>query len=201
MDWGSLLSGGLSVATGGIFGLLGAVGTKLAEAWERKQQLDILKEQNKHAIDMKAADAAIMKEEWAQRAKVATIEVEGKSDVAASEAFAKSFASEPQRYSEGMKPPEGGWAAKFVQGLGWFLTVSLDVFRGSIRPGFAVYLAYIVTSMYNTQRAVLALLGADQGPEMAMVYVRIVDTMLFLFTTCVLWYYGIRNKQTPPKAA
>ena len=42
-------------------------------------------------------------------------EGEAKKDVADSAAFAASFASEPQRYSEGMAAPTGGKMAKFVQ--------------------------------------------------------------------------------------
>ena len=198
-DWASLIGGATSAATGGIFGILGAVGTKLFEAWERKQELDVLREKNQHEIAMKEKDAEIMAQEWAARTKIAHDETEAKKDVADSEAFSKSFDSEPKRYAEGFTPPTGGKIAKFVQGLGWIMMVALDALRGSIRPGMAIYLCYIVTEMYSTQRAVLAMLGADQVTMMAAVYKAIVDTMLFLFTTCVLWYYGVRNRQAAPR--
>lgn len=197
MEIGQLISGLGSIATGGITGLVGAVVSNVVEVWKQKQQLDILKENHAHEQAMKDKDAAIMAQEWTQRTKIAQTEGDAAKDVAASGAFAKSFDTEPKSYAAGIKAPENG----FAQATGWIIMVALDAIRGVIRPGLTLYLAWIATEMYNEQRALIAIHSAGKVDPiaLALVHGRIVDTLLYLFTTCTLWWFGSRNANKAPR--
>jgi hypothetical protein len=196
-----LIQGVMAILSGGATGLLGVIAQRLFDHWKIKQENDRLLMIHKHDLDKLAAETAHMKEEWAQRAKIATIEADAKVDAADAEAFSKSFELEPKRYSEGFEAPTGGKMAGFMKGFGWMTMVLLDTARGIVRPGLTLYLCWIATKMYDQSRAALAIVGESETVLIATVHAQIVYTMLYLFTTCVLWWFGTRNKQKPPKTA
>jgi hypothetical protein len=199
-----LIQGAMAILSGGATGLLGVVAQRLFDHWKIKQENERLLMIHKHDLDMKAADTAHMKEEWAQRTKVAAIEADAKVDASDAAAFAESFKLEPKLYSEGLKPAEGGKWAKGFQNTGWLALVFVDAVRGIVRPGLTIYLCWITTQMYDRSTATLALIDSDPAQHAALlgtVHSQIVFTILYLFTTCVCWWFGTRNKQKPPKAA
>lgn len=193
---GELLGQGLlAILSGGATGLLGVIFQRIFDHWKNKQELDKLKAQQDHEEKMKRIDIELMKEEWAQRVKVAQVEGETARDVADANAFAASLTSEPKRYSEGVK------AGK----VGGFLLILADVLRGTVRPGLTIYLAWIATSLYIDSRRALDLaqvtleLGSFDLPAVVDMHRQIVFTLLYLFTTCCLWWFGTRNKAPQPK--
>jgi hypothetical protein len=110
-------------------------------------------------------------------------------EVASQEAFAASFKMDT-RYSEG---------AAYTKGQAWGL-VALDVVRGLVRPGLTVYLCVLTTMIYLQARELIG--KEDLNPDQALALEgQIVNTILYLTTTCVLWWFGTRNKQKPPKTA
>lgn len=184
---GEVVSGLMAILSGGATGLLGVVAQRVFDHWKLKQENDRLRLIHDHERGMKKLDAEIMMQEWAQRTKVAEVEAAGKEAVADSQAFAASFAMEPQRYSEGVKA--GKW--------GGFLLILADVTRGVVRPGLTLYLAWIATSLYNDSQALMTATRMEAA-TLVGVYQQIVFTLLYLFTTCVLWWFGTRNKGKPP---
>jgi len=178
-----------SILSGGATGLIGIIIQRWADYKNKKLDIEASRERFSHERDMRKVDAEIMAQEWAARTKVAEIEVAGKIDVADSEAFAASF-NEPVRYSDGVKP---------TAGQGWMLIV-LDFIRGIVRPGLTVYLCVLTTLIYLHARTLIgkegAILSSDQAVDLVKL---IVGTVLYLATTCVLWWFGTRNKQKPPK--
>lgn len=188
-----LIGAGIAgILSGGATGLLGVGIQRVADYFNKKQDLEKLTKQYDHEVRMREADAAIMAQEWAARTRVAEIQEQGKEAVADAGAFAASFGMEPARYSEGVKP------GKVAGGL----LILLDILRGIVRPGLTIYLCWIASKMYEESRAVLAILDpATHSDTMVKVYAQIVFTLLYLFTTCVLWWFGTRNKQAPPKVA
>lgn len=182
----------LAIVSGGATGLLGIVFQRVFDHWKQKQELDKLKVQHAHELAMKRADAEIMKEEYAQRVKLAEVEGETARQVADSQAFAASFATEPQRYSEGVKPGR----------IGGFLLILVDCLRAVVRPGLTIYLAWIATAMYLQSVEILMRVNPSaHTASLLKLHEQIVLTLLYLFTTCVLWWFGTRNKQPQPKAA
>lgn len=183
---GDILGQGLlAILSGGATGLLGIVFQRVFDHWKQKQELDKIKAIHAHELAMKKADAEIMAQEWAARTKVATIEGETAREVADAQAFAASLTSEPLRYSEGVK----------VGKLGAFLLVVADVARAIVRPGLTIYLAWVSTAIYLQSVRTLTLINATVNQQMLVkLHEQIVLTLLYLFVTCVLWWFGTRNK-------
>lgn len=177
-----------SILGGGLTGILGVAVQRFADFKNKKLDIEASREKYAHEVAMKKADAEIMAQEWAARTKVAEVETAGKIDVADSQAFAASFAMEPQRYSTEVKPSVG---------QSWVFVI-LDFIRGIIRPGLSIYLCVLTTLVYLQAKETLKndpLDPKDQAEIMKL----IIGTVLYLTTTCVLHYYGTRNKQPAPK--
>jgi hypothetical protein len=186
---GEILGQGLlAIVSGGATGLLGVIFQRVFDHWKQKQELDKIKAIHAHEVAMKKADAEIMAQEWAARTKVAQVEGETAREVADSQAFAASFAAEPKRYAEGVQAgPVGG-----------FLLIMADVIRGIVRPGLTIYLAWIATALYWDSQKLVSGSGFEAKLLVGM-HQQIVFTLLYLFTTCVLWWFGTRNKGAQPK--
>ncbi len=170
-----------SILSGGLTGLLGVVVQRIADYKNKQLDIQISREKNEHDIKMREVDALIMAQEWAARTQVATIEAESKMDVADSAAFASSF-NEPVRYSEGVKP------TKFAGSM----LILLDFIRGIVRPGLTIYLCVLTTMIYFQAKN---LIGEGLDPLKAYDLLNeIVGTVLYLTVTCLLWWFGVRNK-------
>lgn len=184
-DIGNALGGVLS---GGLTGIIGVGVQRIFEY--KSKQLDIQLQNQKfaHEVDMKKADAEIMAQEWAARTKIAATETAGASDVADSHAFAAALTSEPKIYAD---------PSKITPAQEW-LMVALDTIRGLIRPVLTIYLCAITTIVYLQARELMGNqpLGIDQASAILKM---IIDTILYLTVTCVLFWFGSRNKASPPK--
>lgn len=185
---GELFSGLLAIVSGGATGLLGVVAQRLFDHWKLKQENDRLALIHEHERGMKKLDAEIMMQEWTQRVKVAEVEAAGKEAQADSQAFAVSLQNEPKRYSEGVKV--GKW--------GGLLLVLADVLRAIVRPGLTIYLAWISTELYRASEEIMKQAGVHIS-TLAALHSQIVLTLLYLFVTCVTWWFGTRNKAPQPK--
>jgi hypothetical protein len=192
-----LITGAASaIFAGGATGLLGVAFQRFFDFLHQRQVAALERDKMAHAVAMKKADAEIMREEWAQRTKIAQEEGQTRRDVAETEAFGKSVFQEPERYAVGDRP-KGKLGA-----LGWFVLALVDAVRGIIRPGLTLYLAWIATQLYEQNRATVAILDlSSDATAILEIHKHIVFTLLYLFTTCVLWWFGTRNKQQQPKLA
>jgi hypothetical protein len=196
---GSLFSLLGAAASGGATGLLGIALQSVFGFATQWLKLKEQKQQNEHELAMKAADLNIMKEEWAGRASVAKTEGETAKDVAASTAFASTLLKEPEKF--GFVPVEPkGWLATLVYWLGWSLLTAVDFIRGSVRPALTVYLCYITTSVWFEARHLASLEDLEPAQVLQLLTV-VIETILYLTTTCVTWWFGTRNMQQPPTAA
>lgn len=178
-----LLEGIASVFSGGLTGLIGVAVQKIAEHKTEKLRAEVARDQRAHELELRRVDAAIMQQEWTQRTKLAEIESAGKEALADSQAFTASFELEPERYGDRVRPtPAQAW-----------LLVILDFIRGSIRPGITLYLCALVTLIYLQTRA---LIGGGIAPEQAAgIAKEIISTVLYLSTTTICWWFGIRSSR------
>lgn len=182
----NLLDGIASVLTGGVTGLLGSVAQKVLDYKTRQLDVELQKEKFANDVEMKKADAAIMSEEWKARTQVAQIETAGASDVQNGKAFAASFSTEPQRYTTGTLSEKQNW-----------LMVVLDFVRGVIRPFLTLYLCLIATILYvQARKLVPSVVPVEES--LAMVG-KVTDTLLYLFVTCVCWWFGTRDTEKKKK--
>ena len=179
-----LIGGALSaILSGGATGLIGVAIQRFADYKNKMADLEKMKIQHEHERGLRELDAKIMEQEWAGRTKVAQVEAAGAEAVADAQAFAASFQLEPKLYSEKVKPGK----------VGGFLLILLDVLRGVVRPGLTLYLCWIATVMYEQSRAIMAV-GDISAVSLLDTHKQLVSTLLYLFTTCVLWWFGTRNK-------
>lgn len=178
-----------SVLSGGVTSLLG-VGLKSYFDFKNKK-LDF-----EQAIKLKEADANIMKLEWEGRDKVAVTEAAAAAEVSANNAFAKSYDLEPKSYVTDMKPPTGKFGS-VIAAIVYMMLGMLDFIKGIIRPGMALYLTVFATMTAAAVRQEMRShpITDDQAYTIAM---QVVSTMLYLWTTCVLWYFGARNNASQP---
>lgn len=175
----ALLDSLLSVASGGITGL---IGTAVQGFYQYKsKQLDIQLEQSKfsHELEQRKLDAEIMEKEYAARTQIAEVNANAEVDKADAAALAASY-NEPARYSE---------PTLLTHTQNWVM-VALDGLRAIIRPGLTIYLCAITTMIYVQTRG---LINGDPGDSFALL-TKLIDTILYLTTTCVLWWFGSRNK-------
>lgn len=177
-----------SILSGGATGLLGVGIQKLFDFKTKKLELDAEQKKFEHEVALRRVDAEIMQQEWASRTKVAEVEASAKVEVEDAKAFATALTSEPKMYSEGTtRTPAQVW-----------MLIILDFLRGIVRPGLTIYLCFITTVIYYQANK---LLNTNLIlPTMAYDLVnQIVQTVLYLTTTCVLFWFGARNHTKGPK--
>ena len=160
----------LGVLSGGATGLIGTVISGGMKFFENKQ---------KHAHEL-----AVMELEMQQMDKEAEIakdikelDMEGKDRTAAWAALEASYKESTARMSSGDHPA-----------LVW-----VDVIRGLMRPAITLGLLLMIGIIYFTKASELA------GPDGTPMTVFIIQTVLYVGTTAVLWWFGTRNLSPSPR--
>lgn len=176
-----------SVLAGGATGLGGVLLQRVFDHLKVKQDLALTQMKFVHELAMRDKDAALMREEWAGRLRVAEREGETATAVAETAAFSASLLREPERYSHAPTlTPRQQW-----------LMVILDFCRGIIRPGLTVYLCALTSYVWWQVRQLLSIEELDQASVLE-VWKLVVGTILYLTTTVVLWWFGTRSTQRAP---
>lgn len=194
MEFGDILSLGItalgSIFSGGVTGLVGTALTMWGEHKKREQDLEVLRINNAH-------DLAVMDKEWAGRVEEAKVEGEALENISANEAFAQSYKLEPKRYLHSSYITEiwmGRWIVGPLLGL-------VDVWRGLIRPGLTTYLVVLITLMYWQMVAFMDKHDMVMTTQQIWALIHMITaTVLYTGTTALLWWFGTRNKQQPPRA-
>lgn len=187
--WDTISSLFTSIISGGMTGILGVAVQRYADFKNKQLDIEQAKLRYSYETSLRELDAKIMAQEWAGRSHVAEIEAAGREAAADAGAFAASFGLEPVRFSAEVKPSRG---------QSWLLVV-LDFVRGLVRPTLTIYLCALTTLVYFQARELIEFGEALSGGEALDLIKQIVGTILYLTTTCVLWWFGTRNKQKPPK--
>lgn len=176
-----------SIFSGGATGLVGVIIQRWADYQNRKLDIELEKQRRDTEIAKRKADAEIMAAEWSGRLTVAQEEGATAKDVAASNAFAQTMLKEPERYSSGT----------FTPGQQWVLVI-LDAVRGGVRPLLTIYLCALTTFVWYQVKIKLEGQSLDAAGAM-QVWQMVVQNILYLTTTVVLWWFGTRNKAPQPK--
>ena len=181
MDFLGLIT---SAFGGGLTGLIGGAVDKVFAYKTKKLEIEQNRERFAHEVNMRKADAEIMAQEWSARTKVAGVEGEAKVTVEDSKAFAVSLASEDKNYLD--------YLDKLNSKQDWFFVI-LEFVKGMIRPGLTLYLCLLTTLLY-VKAAKLVPSEIDETAALNMVN-SIMNTIMYLTTTCILWWFGTRNKE------
>lgn len=164
-----------SILGGGATGIIGALITRYADYKSKGQDIEIKKLQFENELKLREIDERIATVEWAGRNKIADTEKETSMDVNSSLDFRASYAAEPKMYSN----------PKVTTPLQNWVLLILDFCRGFIRPGTTVYLLVLTSIIYFMEPQ------ADKA--------RTVETVLYLTTVCITWWFGVRSKQMQKK--
>ncbi len=179
-----MLDGILSIFSGGLTGIIGVAIQRFTEYKTKQLEVEMARDKMAHEIDMKHADAQIMEQEWAARTKVAEVEGASHENIAAEASFNTALTSEPKRYSD---------ETKTTTGQEWMFVI-LDLVRGAVRPALTIYLCGITTVIYVQSKNLLG--SSTFTPDQAYnLTAQIIETVLYLTTTCVLFWFGTRNKE------
>lgn len=180
-------SAALGVLSGGVTGIFGVAVQRIADYQNKKLDIEREAQSQAHEIAKMKLEGDMMEKEYAARTQIAATEAQGREAVADAGAFAESMRTEPQKYSDGVKAT--GWQAG--------LLVILDFIRGLVRPLMTV--ALLAATIWIYAEAVYALRGLAMSSEQALQREQVVvGTILYLFTTVTLWWFGTRNKQQAP---
>lgn len=125
----------------------------------------------KHAqeMELRRLDMELVRVEAEVAERVAAREAESAESAAAWAALEASHKEAGRRWSRG----DSGWI------------VFVDVVRGLTRPGLTLAFVAFVGAIYFT-------LGTSDTDASGL-RPRIVETVLYLATTCVLWWFGARQ--------
>lgn len=176
----SVLDSVLSVLSGGFTGILGTAIQSVYQYKTRKLDIDLEKQKGLNEIEQRKLDIEQTKQEWASRTQIAEITTAGEVDKADAELLGKSYELEPQQYSE---------KTLLTRAQNWMFVI-VDALRAIIRPGLTIYLAAITTMIYIQTRG---LITTNQADSFALLE-KLVNTILYLTTSCVLFWFGSRNK-------
>jgi len=165
-------------------GVTGLVGTALQSVFAYKsKKLDIELEKQKAAneIELRKIDIQMQAAEWASRTHIAEVTTKGEVDKADAATLAASYQLEPQQYSE---------RSLLSHGQEWVMVI-IDALRAIIRPAMTIYLCVLASLIYFQTRG---LINSNQGDAFQLLE-KLVETILYLFTSVTLWWFGSRNAQ------
>ena len=159
----TLLGFGVSILTGGATGLLGTALSAVVDFFQARQR-------HTNEVALRRLDIELAKAEADGAARAAAIEAESESEQAEWRALEESYREAGRRMSR----PGDGWPIQLV-----------DFVRGMTRP-------VLTWCLLGLTGAIYFLLGATDAHAAAL-QPRIVDTVLYLATAAVLWWFGQRQ--------
>lgn len=172
-----------SILSGGATGLLGAGISRYADYKNKQLDIEVKKLDHENEIALRHIDERMMEKEWEARNQIALVEAESRMDVEDSRSFQSALSMEPKLFHNPSKltRAQNAWMV-FIDGV-----------RGLIRPGLTLYLCAISTAVYMQAGKVI-----EQSPipveSAVQIYNQISSTILYLTTTCVLFWFGSRVK-------
>ena len=153
----------VSVLTGGATGLLGTALSEVINFFQARQK-------HSQEMDLRRLDIELAQAEASGAERVAAIEAEAERDQAEWEALRASYREASSRMSR----PGDGFLMRFV-----------DFVRGMTRP-------VLTWCLFGLVGAIYFMLGATDAHAAAL-QPRIVETVLYLFTAAMLWWFGQRQ--------
>ena len=124
---------------------------------------------HRNELDLRRLDIELAQTEAAGAERRATIEMEGVVAQAETEVLAESYREAGRRWSG---PGDG------------LLLQCVDVVRGLMRPALTVTFVALTGAIYLTLT-----------PVDGSVRSQVIATVLYLTTTCVIWWFGGRRRQ------
>jgi len=187
MEWlTSALGIGSAGIAGGLFGIIGGVFNRLFDWLVVKERI----KQDKIRYDH---ELAVIRIETDRDVVIARETANAQREVAESQALGKSYeADKATFFGASMLDGLPKWARAIVA----IAMAAVDFVRGITRPALTIYLCALTTMLYfEIQGVILAGGGEPISREQAYVLiVNIIETVMFLTTMAVGWWFATRAK-------
>jgi|GEM_PF-1115077 len=190
--------GGLvsSVLSGGATGLLGVVMQRVFDLMHRGQDLELVRINNAHAVQLAQMDAAKAERAAQAQENVAQRDADARASVAQSDAQAREDEAAARALMASYDADRAAYLDASSQGksrLARVLMALVDFVRGIVRPGLTAYLVFETTILLAWARELVARNGVQFTVEQSHgLVMQIVQTVLYLATVSVVWWFGTR---------
>jgi hypothetical protein len=185
-----------SVLSGGATGLLGVVMQRLFDWMHRGQDLELVRLNNAHALQLAQVDASKAERAAQSQERVAQLDADARTAVAQSDAQAREDEAAARSLMASYQADRASYLDAGAQGqsrVARWLMALVDFVRGIIRPGLTAFLVWETTILLAWARELVARSGlsltVDQSHQLVM---QIVQTVLYLATVAVVWWFGTR---------
>jgi hypothetical protein len=166
---------------------LGTVISKVADFKTKQLECTMAVQQAAHDVEMAKVKMEMMAQQGATDTKIEQVKADGAAAVA--DAGTLKSAVDAEANTGRFSVPD-----KITTKQEW-LFVIIDAIRAMVRPGLTIYLCAVTTLMYLQAKK---LMGNAMLPEQAaLVLKEIINTVLYLTTTCVLFWFGTRSRSSP----
>lgn len=192
----------MAILSGGATGLLGVFLQRYFDLKGKQHDLEILKVNNQHALDMADKDLAKSQAEWAARKDIATTEAgaavaTADRDLAAREAEAAAGVQEASYGNDKASYFTGAVLRSKSRVVLWIMA-AVDGLRGAIRPVLTGYLVWVAHAMYSDLQQLMAKHGTELPiATVQELLVMVMQTLLYLATAATLWWFGSRPAPAP----
>ncbi len=183
-----------TVLSGGLTGLAGTAVTAFVEL--KKQKMENSREDKKHKFDLDSQelDNKAMKEEWNQRIRVAGVEADKETSIATTEAESAKEIADAELMKISLLSDKATYATGAKAKNSMFFII-VDFIRGTIRPILtytsAVMMIYLVVKLFSVAEGLDTSLSVEYVQGLLH---QVITTILYVGTTCILWWFGTRNK-------
>ena len=186
---GMLVSGVLS---GGATGLIGVLIQRWFDFKNRQQDIEIVRLNLANAVELSKLESDRANVRAHVELEVSENELEHRTIEAENESMRASFAADSAQYLDKATQIKKGWVVNLVT----LMMAIVDFTRGMLRPGMTIYLCVLVTMMFMWVKQLAGQYGLAMSAEQVISLVtQIIATVLYVFTTITLWWFGSR----PPK--
>lgn len=152
------------------------------------------KEKNKHDVVLRELDIKSMEMEAKMNIQITDAQVQGDIALAEMESFNESIKQNAiDQLSDNVleKLFQSKWTTPFGIMLA-MLFGFVDFLKAFIRPGVTLYMTIATTWVYFQALAIIQQDGFNYDTSLELFY-QITDTILYVFVTVVLWWFGERR--------
>jgi hypothetical protein len=171
--------------SGGFLGVLGALFKHGLEIYQEKKRedaaLSVLIEKNKHELLMTDKEIAIITLEAKNANVLAELNASKEIEVSSYNAMAKSYDADKATYSNA---PTSKWM------------IAVDFVRGMTRPALTLYYAIMLSVFTFCIWSYIPVSVMNDPLFLKETFYRLVDALIFVTTTCVLWWFAARQLNT-----
>lgn len=184
------------IFSGGATGLLGVLLQRYFDLKNKQQDVEIIKLNLANNLELAKMESERLKIKV--DADLAEAEIEGRTleHISDNDLVEASYETDKASYIDKSAMKANTWPAKFVL----VLMGIVDFLRGFLRPGMTIYLCVVTTYMFFWAQSLMlqnnALLTAANLHEIVL---QIIGTILYVFTTAAVWYFGARSIHAPKR--